>query len=183
MSASDNKDTSDNTFFSKAIRSLGKSFSSVEEFAGYVVCGALIVFTMFWVTSEIIARFAFNYSFKGIVDFVILFIIAVAFLSLSIIQRGDAHVRMDLFDARLSKRRAGLTMQCLILVLAAITAIVLCYTTAKYALMSYNEQRGTLLIGYPYWPFAALIPIGLLFLTIRLGIQVKQLLGKIFLKA
>jgi len=138
----------------------------------------LICLTMFWVACEVVARYVFMYSFEALVDTVILFTIVVAFLSLSTVQQNNAHIRIDLLDNKLSKGRAGFIVQCLVVALSAMVVAVTCYITARYALATYVLQRVTIALYWPFWPFAALIPIGLFLLMIRLGIQLKGVLEK-----
>lgn len=158
--------------FLKTVR-LPVKLSTIETLISGYVCGAVIGFMMFSVTSEVIGRFAFNHSFRGLPEIASLSMVGVVFLSLGFIQRNNQHITMDLLENKLSKRRIGLIVRCLILVLSAIVSVIACYVSSSHALVCYIRQYASMTIYWSYWPFAALVPIGLFLLTIRLGVQIR----------
>lgn len=152
----------------------GRAFSAVEEVASLYCGAALIAVMVAFIAVEVISRLSVNYSFIGIVDIVSLCLVVITCITLSGVQREDAHIKMDLVAVKLSGRRAGYVLQFIILLLAMVTMGIFCYMMAKEALILYRTHDFTITINWPVWPFAMIIPLGLLLLIIRLGIQIKQ---------
>jgi len=167
---------------SKCFLILRTSYERAETLLGYVSSGVLIVLCVLSIAAEVITRIVFSYSFMGLIELVSLSMAVITFASLAVIQRGNQHILIDLLETTLSGSRIGILIKCTNLLLCAAVASVLCYVTAEYTIKLYVQHRTTQVLYMPYWPFAVLIPIGLLFFVIRVGIQftdyIKEMMAK-----
>lgn len=150
----------------------GRVFSVVEACLSYLVPGILVVFMMFFITAEVMCRFVLNYSFVGLVDIVSLCVIMLAFLSLSGIQRENAHIAMDLIPIWLSRKRAGSILEFINLLVLMVALFPLVYAGADNVISLYKEQSATMTIYWPLWPIGLVIPVGSFLMFIRVGLQI-----------
>lgn len=169
-------------YLSKLFLILRTSYERAETLLGHVLSGVLIVLCVVCIAAEVITRILFSYSFLGLIELVALSMAVITFASLAVIQRSNDHILIDLLETKLSGSRLGVLIKCSNLLLCGAAASILCYVTAEYTIKLYVQHRTTEVLYTPYWPFAVLIPIGLLFFAIRVGIQftgyIKELMAK-----
>ena len=142
-------------------------FNWVEAVFSSWASGVLLVFVMFFISAEIIGRFLVNHSFLGIVDIVELCVLVLTFIALSITQKHNAHISMDLVTNKYTGSRTGYIIDSVNLVLMLLVAVFLFYVTAVYTgyLNSYHIRSD--LIKMPVVPWAVFMPIGCAVFIVR----------------
>ena len=141
-----------------------------------LVSAAMILFAMLLVSAEVIGRQLFNTPIPGQLELGELLLPAIIFLAIAYTQSTGGHVRMTLAIDYLPPawRRAT---EILVKVLAIAVYAVLCLYSAKYAYRAWLISDVTM--SPPYflvWPSAAMAPIGLFLVTLRIYLEVLHLL-------
>ena len=162
------------TPFGEIARWLARVFLVSENAVSFYLNMAIVSFIALLIGSEIFMRFAFDYSYLGVVDLVTLCVLVILYASLSGVQRDNAHLRMDLLDKKLEGTRAGLIIHFISRLLTLGAALIIFYATLKTTLEIYQQQHVTLILHAYTWPAAMFMPIGWFLLCIRVGIQIKQ---------
>jgi len=153
---------------------LGGVFETAENIFSFYLNGIIICFVMFFISTEIICRRFFNFSFLGVMDIVELTMLIIAFTSLSGVQRDDRHIKVDLIEKKLQGRWSGFILSLFNKLLTLAVAIVLFYIAIRAAMEAYQDNILTWMIYLPKWPAVVFVPIGWLLLCIRVGIQIRQ---------
>ena len=145
----------------------------IETFLTYL-SAAIILFVMTYVLAEVLMRYAFNSPLPGHLEGAELLLPMIVFLAVSYTQARNGHVGMSLLIDLLPADTRRITDICT-LALSALTCAVLAYFGAKQALFSWQIDDVTMTPPYwPIWPSAAVVPMGYLFLTIRMSLQALQ---------
>ena len=145
----------------------------IESFLTYL-SAAIILFVMTYVLAEVLMRYAFNSPLPGHLEGAELLLPMIVFLAVSYTQARNGHVGMSLLIDLLPADTRRITDICT-LTLSALTCAVLAYFGAKQALFSWQIDDVTMTPPYwPIWPSAAVVPMGYLFLTIRMSLQALQ---------
>lgn len=160
-----------------ATRWPGRVFGMVENVVSIHLNSLIVLFMMLFIAMEIFSRKAFNVSFPAVVDIVILCMLILVFSSLSGVQRGEAHLKIDIVTEKLKGKTAGFTLQLINRLLTLGISLFLCYIAVVATLKAYQYNTVTMAALLPTWPAVTLIPVGFLLLSIRLIIQFKQDLG------
>ena len=143
-----------------------------------LLCGSVVVIlvVMVFVGAEVVMRYAFNAPIPGHLEGSELLLPIIVFLALSYTQATHGHVGMDLaLDALPPAARRYATMGTLLL--SILICSVLAYFSGKnaYQLWAYDDVTMTPPY-FPTWPAAAAIPLGYGLISIRLWVQVLNLL-------
>ncbi|OGL16528.1 MAG: hypothetical protein A3F92_08735 [Candidatus Rokubacteria bacterium RIFCSPLOWO2_12_FULL_71_22] len=143
-----------------------------------LLCGSVVVtlFVLFFVCAEVLMRYAFNAPIPGHLEGSELLMPIIVFLALSYTQATHGHVGMDLaLDALPPAARRYATMGTLLL--SILICSVLAYFSGKnaYQLWAYDDVTMTPPY-FPTWPAAAAIPLGYGLISIRMWVQVLNLL-------
>ena len=145
----------------------------IETFLTYL-SAAIILFVMTYVLAEVLMRYAFNSPLPGHLEGAELLLPMIVFFAVSYTQARNGHVGMSLLIDLLPADTRRITDICT-LALSALTCAVLAYFGAKQALFSWQIDDVTMTPPYwPIWPSAAVVPMGYLFLTIRMSLQALQ---------
>jgi TRAP-type C4-dicarboxylate transport system permease small subunit len=154
---------------------LGKGFSTIESGMAFIGSGSVITFMMFYIIADIIARAIFNQPFLEVMDLVGLCMVVAVFGAISIVQREERHIRMDAITHKLSGRRTGDILECVILLIMLGTSAILFYSTGRYTFLD-GLQNGyvTNTVRFPTWPAALFLGIGYLLISIRILIGLNQ---------
>ena len=145
----------------------------IESFLTYL-SAAIILFVMTYVLAEVLMRYAFNSPLPGHLEGAELLLPMIVFLAVSYTQARNGHVGMSLLIDLLPADTRRITDICT-LTLSALTCAVLAYFGAKQALFSWQIDDVTMTSPYwPIWPSAAVVPLGYLFLAIRMSLQALQ---------
>ena len=144
-----------------------------ESFLAYL-SAAIILFVMTYVLAEVLMRYAFNSPLPGHLEGAELLLPMIVFLAISYTQSRNGHVGMSLVIDLLPTYARRVT-DIFTLTLSALTCAVLAYFGAKQAFFSWQIDDVTMTPPYwPIWPSAAVVPIGYLFLAIRMFLQILQ---------
>ena len=135
----------------------------------------IILFVLFFVLAEVVARYVFNAPLPGHLEGAELLLPMIVFGAVSYTQARNGHVGMTLvIDALPPKihRRTDIV----ILVLSMLTCAVLAYFGTKYAYQSWDYDDVTMSPPFwPVWPSAAIVPLGYLLLALRMCLQALQI--------
>ncbi len=135
----------------------------------------IILFVLFYVLAEVVARYVFNAPQPGHLEGAELLLPMIVFLAVSYTQARHGHVGMTLVIDALPpaiRRRTDLV----ILVLSMLTCAVLAYFGTKYAYQSWDYDDVTMSPPFwPVWPSAAAVPLGYLLLALRMCLQALQI--------
>ena len=134
----------------------------------------IIMFLMFFATTEILGRYIFNAPVPGHVEIVELIMAGVVFFGIAYTERVGGHVRMELFITRVLKGRAYHIAEAITTALSLFVYLVICVYTFKFALFSLQMGDVTAYINWPTWPSKFAIPLGGFFLCIRFFIELIQ---------
>jgi len=134
----------------------------------------IIMFLMFFATTEILGRYIFNAPVPGHVEIVELIMAGVVFFGIAYTERVGGHVRMELFITRILKGRAYHIAEAITTTLSLFVYLFILVYTFKFALFSFQVGDTTAYIYWPTWPSKFAIPLGSLFLCIRFVIELIQ---------
>ncbi len=134
----------------------------------------IIMFLMFFATTEILGRYIFNAPVPGHVEIVELIMAGVVFFGIAYTERVGGHVRMELFITRVLKGRAYHIAEAITTTLSLFVYLFICVYTFKFALFSLQMGDVTAYINWPTWPSKFAIPLGSFFLCIRFVIELIQ---------
>lgn len=136
-----------------------------------LISAAIILVAMLFVSAEVISRQLFNAPIPGHLELSELLMPAIIFLALAYTQATGGHVRMTLVIERMSPRVRRATEIAAKLFSVGIYA-VLTYYSAKHAYRSWQFDDVTM--SPPYfliWPSAAMAPIGLFLVSVRIYLE------------
>lgn len=159
----------------KTASQASRLFETVENIISFHLNGALIFSVMAMISTEILSRYFFGFSFMGVVDMVELTMLVLAFASLSGVQREGRHIKVDLIEKKLNGRLSGLILHLFNQVLTLLVSVVLLYIALRAVLEAYQDNILTWMIFMPKWPAVLFIPIGWFLMCVRVGIQIKQI--------
>lgn len=160
------------------LKKIDRFFSLIEDSLN-LLAGILVFGLMFLGVVQIILRTVLRNPIYGYIDMVEVSMVGFAVLSIAYVQRVGAHVRMELFVARL-KGRLFWMAEALSSALSIFIVGLLIPYSYKHFLRSYNFGDSTIDIELLTWPAKLIVPIALSLLLIRLIIQ---LLGYLRLSA
>ena len=134
----------------------------------------IIMFLMFFATSEIVGRYFFNSPIPGHVEIVELIMAGVVFFGIAYTERVGGHVRMELFLTHVLKGRAYHVAEATTAILSLFVYVFILIYTFKASLFAYQIGDNTAYLYWPTWPSKFAIPIGCFFLCIRFLIEIIQ---------
>jgi TRAP-type C4-dicarboxylate transport system permease small subunit len=141
-----------------------------------LVSAAMILFAMLLVSAEVISRKFFNFPIPGQLELGELLMPPIIFLAIAYTQSTGGHVRMNVVIDHLPPALRHAT-EIAVKVLAIAVYAVLCFYSAKYAYRTWQFHDVTM--SPPYfliWPSAAIVPIGIFLVTLRVYLEVLHLL-------
>jgi len=134
----------------------------------------IIMFLMFFATTEIVGRYLFNSPVPGHVEIVELIMAGVVFFGIAYTERVGGHVRMELFVTRVLKGRAYHTAEAITAALSLFVYIFILIYTFKASVFAFQIGDNTAYLYWPTWPSKFAVPLGSLFLCIRFLIEIIQ---------
>lgn len=144
-----------------------KVFQLVEDvLGGWVVTATLVVMTSL-ITAEVLGRAIFNHSFAAVSDIVQVCMVVVAYAGLSIVERKDMNLKIDLLTERLAGTRVGDILYCLAVLLSLVTVGVITFATLRQTVTYARVHAATPGASVPYLPFSLFVPLGFTLLAIR----------------
>jgi len=139
----------------------------------------IIMFLMFFATTEIVGRYIFNSPVPGHVEIVELIMAGVVFFGIAYTERVGGHVRMELFVTRVLKGRAYHIAEAVTCILSLFVYIFILIYTFKASLFAYQVGDNTAYLYWPTWPSKFAIPLGSFFLCTRFIIEIIQHLAQV----
>ncbi len=157
-----------------AVSLIGPSLQFLERL---LLFGAtlVIMFSMLFVSAEVLMRYAFNSPIPGHLEASELLVPIIVFLALSYTQATHGHVGMDLVLDSLAPTARRYALMATLLLSIFICA-VLAYFSGKNAFQLWRFDDVTM--SPPYfktWPSAAAIPLGYALISIRMYLQILNL--------
>ncbi len=152
---------------------LMRAFSTAETVVSLYGSGLAVMFMMFAICGEVLARTLFNGSFTGVVDVTSLAVMMVAFGALSFTQKNKAHIAMDLLTIPIETKRAGHVLQSLNLLISLGCLVVVLYALGDRTLYLVSSNAATMTVKFPIWPAAVFATIGVMLAVIRFAIDLK----------
>ena len=149
----------------------------LENILSYISAVA-VAFMMLITVADVLVRFLTPHSVPGSYAFVSLSFVLVIYLGLSVAQREDSHIAIDVLYSKMP-RGLKKTLQILQLLIFGAFFAVLSWYTAVSAWENY-ALNDTILgaIQVVTWPARAMIPIGLFFLFLRMLVQLTAVLTR-----
>jgi C4-dicarboxylate transporter DctQ subunit len=134
----------------------------------------IIMFLMFFATTEIVGRYIFNSPVPGHVEIVELIMAGVVFFGIAYTERVGGHVRMELFVTRVLKGRGYHIAEAVTAFLSLFVYIFILIYTFKASMFSFQMGDNTAYLYWPTWPSKFAVPLGSFFLCIRFLIEIIQ---------
>jgi TRAP-type C4-dicarboxylate transport system permease small subunit len=132
---------------------------------------------MCFVFAEVIMRYLFNSPIPGHLEGSELLLPIIVFAAISYTQARDGHVGMTLVIDALSPDVRRI-VDIVILALSMCTCAVLAYFSAKMAWQAYQYDDVTMTPPYwRVWPSAAAVPLGYALISVRMYLQILQLVA------
>jgi len=138
----------------------------------------IIMFLMFFATTEILGRYLFNSPVPGHVEIVELIMAGVVFFGIAYTERVGGHVRMELFVTRVLKGRAYHIAEAITAALSLFVYIFILIYTFKASVFAFQMGDNTAYLYWPTWPSKFAVPLGSFFLCIRFLIEIIQHLAQ-----
>ena len=138
----------------------------------------IIMFLMFFATTEIVGRYIFNAPVPGHVEIVELIMAGVVFFGIAYTERVGGHVRMELFVTRVLKGRSYHIAEAITAALSLFVYIFILIYTFKASVFALQMGDNTAYLYWPTWPSKFAIPLGSFFLCIRFLIEIIQHLAQ-----
>ena len=134
----------------------------------------IIMFLMFFATTEIVGRYLFNSPVPGHVEIVELIMAGVVFFGIAYTERVGGHVRMELFVTRVLKGRSYHIAEALTAALYLFVYVFILIYTFKASVFAFQIGDNTAYLYWPTWPSKFAVPLGSFFLCIRFLIEIIQ---------
>lgn len=152
------------------LSSIDRFFTRIEDGMNLFAAGAIFLL-MFLAAIQVVSRKVFNMPIPGYIDYAEQSIAIFAFLGAAYCQRLGGHVRMELVLDRFRGR-----LLWLLELITATAAFVIIAILAKYSfdhfLRAWQIGDSTIDINLPVWPSKLMVSVALMFLAMRLLIQV-----------
>lgn len=133
-----------------------------------VLCEIGIAAIALIVITELVTRNVFGFSFEASEELGGYIIVGISFLSLPVCQVYRAYHHVQFLQNRLSPRMRALS-HLIFDVLSLIFAVVLVWQLGRFTLQSYrSEDQSPTLLATPLWIPQAIMPIGMLAVTVSL---------------
>jgi len=158
---------------SSALRFIEGNMRHIEDWLN-LASVFIIMFLMFFATTEIVGRYIFNAPVPGHVEIVELIMAGVVFFGIAYTERVGGHVRMELFVTRVLKGRGYHIAEAITATLSLFVYIFILIYTFKASVFAFQMGDNTAYLYWPTWPSKFAVPLGSLFLCIRFLIEIIQ---------
>ena len=147
----------------------------IERYLTYV-SAAVIIGVMCFVGTEVFMRYVLNSPIPGHLEGSELLVCIIVFLAVSYTQALRGHVGMTILIDSLPPKAKN-ALEIITLLLSVGTCAILSYFSFKYAYNCWAIGDVTMTPPYfPTWPSALAIPVGYMFLSMRMYLQALHLL-------
>jgi C4-dicarboxylate transporter DctQ subunit len=158
---------------SSLFRTIEGNISHIEDWLN-LASVFIIMFLMFFATTEIVGRYIFNTPVPGHVEIVELIMAGVVFFGIAYTERVGGHVRMELFVTRVLKGRSYHIAEAITATMSLFVYIFILIYTFKASVFAFQMGDNTAYLYWPTWPSKFAIPLGSFFLCIRFLIEIIQ---------
>lgn len=155
----------------KLVYFAGRLFSKCEVWLS-VLGGLFLVFLTAVLNYEVFQRKLFNRSLLGIDEILELAMIPVAFLALTLIQRDEGHLKVDLLYAKITKTAVGPIFRRAISAISLIFFIFFLISSSRFVFNMILAGESTHVLGINKSYFYVAIPLSCIVCILRLLFQV-----------
>ncbi|MFQ5693708.1 MAG: TRAP transporter small permease [Nitrospinota bacterium] len=149
----------------KALRAVDRWLARVEGFALVTLLAAMVGFAFL----QVLLRNVFHAGVEGADILLRHGVLWLTLLGASLATREARHIRIDIFPRLIPPRYRALVEGGTSLAAFAVSAVL---TAAAWTLVAGEREAGTtLVLGLPTWIAQAILPVGFLFITFRLGVR------------
>lgn len=160
-----------------SLESIKKGVGRIERVFLYL-SGIIFLAMMFLGAADVLGRYFFNSPIRGTMEISSIMMGAMVFLCWGITQRAKGHVSVELLVSHYSPRTRAITDLCALLLSFVLFAVCI-QQSSLIALTAFQESRVLPTLGYPTYPFYALVPIGATLLCIELVLQMVDVVASI----
>jgi TRAP-type mannitol/chloroaromatic compound transport system permease small subunit len=140
--------------------------------AAFTLIGGIVIFLLVLLASvNILGRWLFSLPVSGYIDWVEQSMAFIAFLGIAYTQRVGGHIRMDIVVGQLRGRSLWFAELLTSLLMLAVT-LVLIYGSYLHFWRAYDLGDSSLDINLPTWPAKFVVTFALVFLAVRLLLQI-----------
>ena len=147
---------------------MSKAFDAFENVCYYIsaACAGLI---MIMVSSDVLARYIFNWPIMGVVEFVEeYFMVLLVFLALSTTYKKGYHLKVELLSKQIPHRVKKVIDPIIIALIFIIILLILITSWNSFVQVFQSWELSVGMIAYPLAPAFFFVPIGCALLCIRL---------------
>jgi len=158
----------------KRLRVVGlRLFEVIEDVLAH---GAMLsmVAILVLVSAEVIGRSFFSVSFEGVYGLTGLLMVTLVWGALSVIQRTDRHLKMDLLKGRTEGKRYGYILNSVMLLMTIALCIIVCYAAIRLTMEFHRTGASTAAYNIPYIYTAPFVPIGMALMCGRCVIMLSR---------
>jgi len=160
----------------KILDLLHLGISAIEDFLGYYVNGIVIFFVMIIIAGEILSRKFLGISWPKVVDIASLSMLLITFAGVSLVQRDEDHMSIDLISKKLEGTRLEYISKFINYLIIFITASFMTVSAIIALEYSIRLNIATEAAHIKEWIGVLFVAIGFLVLDIRVLIQILELL-------
>lgn len=149
----------------------------LENILSYISALA-VAFMMIITVADVLVRYLTPYSVPGSYAFVSLSFVFVIYLGLSVAQRENSHIAIDVLYNQLTRGQRKILQMLQLAVFGTFFGALAWYSAVT---AWENYQFGDTILGAIQvftWPARIMIPIGFLFLTLRMAVQLYGLITR-----
>ena len=138
---------------------------------GIAVSSIMMLFLMFYISADVIARYFFNAPLAGTLEMSRLMLVAIVFLAIAFTQSQQGNVKIEFLLNRLSVRK-----QAAVSILYSLIGIAIFALMAKqgfvHALLDLRYGVTTDIIHFPLFPAKLLVPLGASLMILQLLVDI-----------
>ena len=132
--------------------------------------GLILVAMVAMISRETIGRYFFNNPTDWVVELSGYLLVGLVFLGGGYIMQQDAHLRVDIFYTRFTRRNRYL-VDVLGYVLALPYLLLLLWQSSLLAWNAYDSMERSMIMRWPLWVPETLVPIGVLLLLLQVLVK------------
>jgi TRAP-type C4-dicarboxylate transport system permease small subunit len=161
-------------FWDRTMLSLQRQLENILSY----VSALAVAFMMLITVADVLVRYLTPFSVPGSYAFVSLSFVFVIYLGLSVAQRENSHIAIDVLYNQMTRGQRKVLQFLQLSVFGSFFAALTWYS-AVTAWENYHLNDTILgAIQVVTWPARIMIPIGFLFLTLRMAVQLWDLVSK-----
>jgi len=128
-------------------------------------------------SSEVVARYAFNHSLGGVDEICGYLLVAMVFLGLAFTASSDEHIRVEIVFSRLGAWKQHL-FRAVTMILFLAFCIILTKLSYDFAVVNYvRDLRSSYMWRTPLWIPVSAMPLGFAMMSVVLAVRLESLLS------